>query len=231
MSDVAVVLQARMGSTRLPGKVLRRIGRSSVLARCIRRLRAADVGPVIVATTREPADDAIAREAARMGCDVLRGETDDVLARFIAAADAAGARVIVRATADNPAVDIGTTRRVLEAMARHGAEYGMEEGLPCGAATEAIAAETLRRLAVLTAEPADREHVTLFVKRHLFAFATVMPDAPGEVRRPDLRLTVDTGDDFSFMQRVLLEADEGPAPAPLPAIIHAADRWLGRVAA
>jgi spore coat polysaccharide biosynthesis protein SpsF (cytidylyltransferase family) len=73
--------------------------------------------------------------------------------------------------------------------------------------------------------------VTLYVKRHPLAFASVRPDAPARIRRPDLRLTVDTADDLGFMQHVLLDADNGSQPAPLPAIIDAADRWLARKAA
>jgi spore coat polysaccharide biosynthesis protein SpsF len=231
MTDALFVLQARMGSTRLPGKVLRRLGQHSLLGHCIRRLVAADAGPVVVATTREPLDDAVVAEASRYGCDVVRGATDDVLARYILAARSRDCRYIVRATADNPAVDIGSTARLVAALERVDAEYGLEEGLPYGAAVEVVAKATLCRLAGLTADPQDREHVTLFIKRHLSDFKTVMPQAPPDVRRPDLRLTVDTPADASFMEQILARVDRLVRPAPLVDIITEADRVLMRSAA
>lgn len=223
MRRAAVILQARMGSTRLPGKVLRMLGTRTLLAHCVRRLEAAAVGPVIVATTCLPADDAVAEEADRLGCQVYRGEQDDVLARYIGASQMVPTRYVVRATADNPAVDIGSAGRLLHAVEHAGAEYGVEQGLPYGGAVEVIASGTLRRLADLTVDPADREHVTLFVKRHKFAFFSLTPDAPAEVRRPDLRVTVDTLEDAAFMANVLDRVDADAAPAPLADIIAAID--------
>lgn len=231
MRPAAIVLQARSASTRLPGKVLRTLGRHSLLGHCIRRLLAARVGPVIVATTADPADDAVESEAERFGCAVFRGSSEDVLARYVGAADMAGALYIVRATADNPAVDIDGPARLLEAARSGLAEYGIEQDLPFGAAVEVVAAETLRRVAELTSDPADREHVTLYLKRHLSAFRSVTPAAPPEVRRPDLRLTVDTLEDLSFMQAVIERADREAAPAPLTRIIAAADELMARRAA
>ena len=148
-----------------------------------------------------------------------------MLARYVAAADLVESRYVVRATADNPAVDIGTTSRVLAAVEHAGAEYGVEEDLPYGSAVEVIASDTLRRLAGIATDPSDREHVTLFIKRHMPAFLCVTPPAPIEVRRPDLRLTVDTAADAGFMRTVLGRVDRGPEPAPLTEIIAEAD-WL-----
>lgn len=231
MSRALIVLQARMGSTRLPGKVLHRFGRHTLLGHCIRRLVAAEAGPVLVATTRELIDDAVEAEAGRYGCGVVRGDTDDVLARYILASGTMECRYVVRATADNPAVDIGCTSRLVAEVERMDAEYGIEEGLPYGAAVEVIAKDTLRRLAALTSNRQDREHVTLFIKRHLLAFRAVTPLAPPDVRRPDVRLTVDTPADAEFMQAVLARVDRGEAPAPLVDIIAEADRVLMRNAA
>ena len=223
MIRAAVVLQARMGSTRLPGKVLKPLGPFTLLGHCIRRLQAAAVGPVIVATTCEPADDAVVAEAEQFGCQAYRGSTSDVLARYIGAASLVPSRYVIRATADNPAVDIGSAGRLLRACEHTGAEYGIEQALPYGGAVEVIASGTLRRLADLTVDPADREHVTLFIKRHRFAFFSIAPDAPAALRRPDVRLTVDTLEDAVFMANVLDRVDTGGAPAPLEAILSAID--------
>ncbi len=228
MTSLVIALQARMGSTRLPGKVLAPLGRHTLLAHCIRRLQAADIGPVIVATTCDSADDAVEREARRYGALVHRGSVDDVLARYVGVLDEFGGRFVIRATADNPAVDSDSPRRLLEAALRHNAEYAVDHGLPCGSATELVAGDTLRRLAALTTDPGDREHVTLHIKRHAAHFRTSVVQVPADLRRSDLRFTVDTPDDLAFMRRVLEKVDDGPSPAPLTAIIAAADAVIRR---
>lgn len=226
VTDVVVVLQARMASTRLPGKVMTLLGAHTLLAHCIRRLQASVVGPVVVATTKGLEDDVVEAEARRLHCEVVRGSTDDVLARFVMASDAVPSRWVVRATADNPAVDIDSVSRLLRALDESGAEYGLERGLPYGGAVEVVAATTLHRVAELATNDYDREHVTPYIRRHADPFRTVTPDAPLDVRRPDLRLTVDTAEDLDFMRRVLRQAGAGSGPTPLRTVIAAADAVL-----
>ncbi len=228
MTSLVIALQARTGSTRLPGKVLAPIGRHTLLAHCIRRLQAADIGPVVVATTQEPGDDAVETEARRYGALVYRGPSDDVLARYVGVADEFGGRYLVRATADNPAVDVDAPGRLLKALLAAKAEYAHEKGLPYGAGVEIVAADTLRRVERMATAPADREHVTLFIKQQAPWFRLAETTVPGDLRRPDLRFTVDTAEDLQFMRRVLEKVDDGPHPAPLTAIIAAADAVIRR---
>ncbi len=231
MTSLVIALQARVGSTRLPGKVLERLGRHTLLAHCVRRLQSADIGPVIVATTTEPGDDAVEAEARRYGAQVYRGPSDDVLGRYVGVVNEFGGRFVVRATADNPAVDVDAPARLVKSALQTGAEYAVEQGLPYGAAVELISADTLRRLEQMTTNADDHEHVTLFVTRNLSRFRTAVTLAPMDLRRPDLRLTIDTPDDLAFMRRVLEKVDDGPDPAPLMAVIAAADAVIRRVKA
>ena len=105
----AIVLQARMGSTRLPGKALAPIAGRSILAHCLERLQARSGLPVVLATTTLPDDDVLCDEARALGVAVVRGPADDVLGRFASPPSTLGLRVVIRATADNPAVE--STRR------------------------------------------------------------------------------------------------------------------------
>jgi len=222
--ETLVILQARTGSSRLPGKVLSRIGDRSILAHCVGRLLAAGVGDVVVATTGAPQDNAVVEEARRCGVRATRGPEHDVLARFIEALPSAEPRVVVRATADNPAVDIGAPARVVSLLRTIGADYVVEPDLPCGAAVEAVTVAALRTAHRLAVTPADREHVTPFIRRHRARFRNVLVAAPVTIRRLDLRLTVDTAGDLEYMRRVFAAAEATVEPVPLTALIAAADR-------
>jgi spore coat polysaccharide biosynthesis protein SpsF len=224
---VPVILQARMGSRRLPGKVLSEIAGRPLIEHCIDRLVRASVGPVILATTDQPADDGLVRLAERFGIRVCRGPEDDVLQRFGLVADYLDARFFIRATADNPAVDIDAPARVVAAIESAGADHVVEAGLPVGAAVEAVRTAALYQAVAQARTPYDREHVTPFLYRNPGRFLALRPDAPPPLRRPDVRLTVDTSADLAFMRQVLSRAAAKGEPASLAAIIAAADE-IGR---
>jgi spore coat polysaccharide biosynthesis protein SpsF len=213
MSTAAIILQARMASKRLPGKVLARLGDRTILSHCIRRL-AVSGHPIVVATTRSPEDDGVVAEARQLGAEVFRGAEHDVLSRFIGAARAFGVATIVRATADNPFVDDQATGRVLPVLTRSSADHAVELALPIGAAVEAVTLDALERAQALVTEPSDREHVTPFVRRD-GRFRAIRLLAPPALRRPTLRLTVDTHEDLEFARAIVAACD---AADPIPAL-------------
>jgi spore coat polysaccharide biosynthesis protein SpsF len=219
-----VVLQARVGSSRLPGKVLTEIAGQTILAHCIRRLVAANVGEVIVATTTRPEDAAVVAEAQRVGVRAIRGPVDDVLSRFaLAVVDWQGPYVF-RATADNPAVDIDSPGRVLKVL-EGGADYCVEEGLPVGAAVEGMRTDALREAASAAHSAYDREHVTPYLRHNPGRFRVCPAPAPPECYRPRLRLTVDTREDLSYVKSLLEQAGAGERLVPLRDVIALADRY------
>jgi spore coat polysaccharide biosynthesis protein SpsF (cytidylyltransferase family) len=221
---VPVILQARTGSTRLPRKALAPILGRPLIEHCLRRLLQADVGPVYLATTTRPEDDVLSDLAGAIGVAVVRGPEDDVLQRFVMVADYLDARFLIRATGDNPAVDMEAPRRVIDAILATGADHVVERGLPMGAAVEGVRTAALYQAAAQTTAPYDREHVTPFLYRTPARFAAVAPLAPRALRRPDLRLTVDTPEDLEAVRSILERAGEpGGFEAPLAAIIAAAD--------
>ena len=219
---VGIILQARFNSTRLRGKALASVGGVSVLKRCLTRLRQSDAGHVVLATTERPEDDALAIVARRMGVDVFRGSTDDVLSRYVDAAMWHDFDVVIRATGDNPAVDIDAPRRLIGVMHRDRADYACEDGLPYGAAVEIISTSALARAAALATRVEDREHVTTFIKLHPSTFRVTWASAPRPLRRPDVRLTIDTAEDLAFMRRVFARARS--AEPSLADLIAAADQ-------
>lgn len=228
MTGTAIVVQARVASSRLPGKALAPIGARSILAHCLVRMRLANIAPVVLATTTKAEDDALVEVAARYGARVIRGPEHDVLKRFALAARELGVDTIVRATADNPAVDIEAVRRTVAALRSLDADHAVESDLPYGAAVEAVTTQALFRADAEATDPADREHVTTFIRRDASAFRALTVAAPFHLRRPDLRMTVDTPDDLLYMRR-LSESLGGWCSEPeLAEVIAAADAWSAR---
>lgn len=162
------ILQARMGSTRLPGKVLMDLGDRPVIAHCIgRAARTAGVDAVCVATGDQPSDDPIAEFVhARTTAALFRGSPDDVLGRYLGAARATQADVILRITCDCPLIDPGVTARVVAAQAA-GADFAtnnMPPSFPHGLDCEVFTRELLECAAAEAVDAFDREHVTPWMR-------------------------------------------------------------------
>ena len=214
-----ILLQARLGSTRLPGKALEPVGGCSILERCLRRLIAGGVAHVVLATTHASEDDALAAIAARLGVPVFRGAEHDVLQRFAVAAEIFGFDPVIRATGDNPAVDIQAAGRVLAALRSTGADYVVETGLPLGACVEGMTASALRDAASAAIDPYDREHVTTFLRRRTDLFRVHTVPAPVSLHRPSLRLTIDTPADLASVRELFFRAGgDEPSLAELIAV-------------
>lgn len=204
MRTVAII-QARMGSTRLPGKVLERVGEWTVLGHTVARARAIPgVDEVVVATTRSDADVAVVREAERLGARWWRGSEDDVLSRYVGAARASGADAIVRITSDCPLLDPDASGLVTAALiAGEGADYAsntIERRYPRGLDTEAFTRGALERAAEQAAAPREREHVTPFIYEHPESFR--LRSVRGEVDHSRHRWTVDTAEDLQLVREV-----------------------------
>jgi spore coat polysaccharide biosynthesis protein SpsF len=223
----AVVLQARMGSARLPGKVLSVVGGRSIVAHCVTRLGARSGLPVILATTDRPEDDVLAGAAGELGVPLVRGSSADVLGRYVLASSTFGLTHVVRATADNPAVDLDAPRRTLDLLCRTGVGYVGEVGLPIGAAVEACTVEALRLADRAAIDPYDREHVTPFLRRDQ-RVASLEALAPAPLRRADIRLTVDRADDLATIRDIFDTIGTHAGRAPLSAFIEAADHVRAR---
>jgi spore coat polysaccharide biosynthesis protein SpsF len=219
-SRAGILLQARLASTRLPGKALEHIEGRPLLEHCLRRLVSAGVARVVLATTMLEEDGVLCDLATRLGVAVYRGSDADVLGRMARAAEAFDLDPVIRATGDNPAVDIDAPGRALAALRSLHADYVCEDGLPHGAAVEAVTREALVRAAREARDPDDREHVTTWVKRRGDLWNLAFPAAPAPLRQPELRLTVDTPADLAYVRSLFARA--GAEIPSLRALIDAA---------
>ncbi len=219
---VVAIIQARIGSSRLPGKVLEDLAGRSMLARVIDRLLAARrVDEVVVATSTAPGDDAVVREAGRWGCGVHRGSEADVLQRYAQAARGFRAEAIVRVTADCPLLDPSVVDQVIDALGLD-VDYASNthtRTYPRGLDVEALHRDTLERLDRLATSSAAREHVTAFVMEQpgLFRCRSVL--ARGD--DSDLRWTVDTEADLATIRSLYTNLAEVRERRPYGEVVAA----------
>ena len=199
------VLQARMSSTRLPGKVMRDLRGRPMIDRQIERLRRAEtLDRLVVATSDDPSDDPLAEHLQAEGVGVFRGPLADVLARFAGATDRFGpAEHVVRLTADCPLTDWRVLDLVVRRHFEHGNDYTSNDLIrtfPHGLDVEIVRAEVLALADREATLPAEREHVTPFVYNRPDRFR--LGCVTQAVDRSAERWTVDTANDFAFVRRV-----------------------------
>lgn len=210
MTSPLLIIQARMGSTRLPGKALSDLGGRPVLAWVVRAAQQADVGRVVVATSDGPADDRIASLAAELGTAVTRGSEDDVLGRFLLTADEHGGQDVIRLTGDCPLLDPTIIRAAAAAYGEANVDYLSTitpRSLPRGLDVEVVSVGALR-LADRKASGPDRSHVTSWLYREpgrvRIAGLTFQP------RADDLRVTLDTPEDARAMEEIVRHLGDRP---------------------
>ena len=214
---IVAVIQARMGSTRLPGKVLKPIAGAPLLWHIVHRLKRSQlIERIAIATSTNPRDDAIVEWAKANAVPVVRGPEDDVLARFARAAELLDADIVVRVSSDAPFVDAGFVDHLLEALIAQNGDYVLlEEGAECGhEGVDPFSRRALDRLMMdAAADPVAREHVTGYFKLHpgFVRIARARPYMP--LAKAGGRLTVDTPDDLAFVEAVhaRMEAKAGEA--------------------
>lgn len=206
------ILQARVGSSRLPGKVLESIAGRSVLEWVVARVAKAQlVDEVVVATSVNPLDSQVETLCRQLCVRCVRGDEDDVLGRFLAAADLTQAERIVRINADNPLID----PQFIDALLREAAEYGgdyisyaLSSGLPvmlCAVSffAECVSYDCLKRAAANITDKHLREHVTLGIYKNPEEYSVTFLPVPRWADSTDFRLTLDTPADLERLRAII----------------------------
>ena len=204
--NVVAIIQARMGSTRLPSKVLEDLAGEPMLARVVNRTRRAKtLDTVVVATTTQPVDDAIVRLCEKQGWPFFRGSEEDVLDRYYQTAAAYEASVIVRVTSDCPLIDAEVIDKVVQRFFSlyPDIDYvsnGMQRTFPRGLDVEVMSFAALERAWQEDNNPAWREHVTPYIRRHPEKFK--IRNVANDVDYSHMRWTVDTIEDLTFVRKI-----------------------------
>jgi spore coat polysaccharide biosynthesis protein SpsF len=225
---VVAVIQARMGSTRLPGKVLKLIAGKPLIWHIVHRLKACHLlEDIAVATTVNPADEAIVEWCNHEGVTVVRGPEDDVLARYATAAEKLDADIIVRVSSDAPFIDPSFVDHLVATLIEQDGDYVlMEDGAECAhEGVDPFSRRALDRLMMDAAnDPAAKEHVTGYFKLHP-DFVKIVRAAPWPpLAKKSGRLTIDTPDDLAFVQAVHSRIDARAGEASLADLLALLER-------
>lgn len=201
---VQIVIQARMGSTRLPGKVLKPIMQKPLLGYLIERLRRVmHPHSLLLATTTNFQDDILETFAKKQKIPVFRGSEEDVLDRYYQACCKFPAEIIVRITSDCPLMDPAIVDKAIDLLQKKAVDYvsnAQHRTYPRGMDVEVFTFRALKKAMEQATSPSDREHVTPYIYHHPDEFSLANLTYPKDLS--DYRLTVDTPEDFLLISKI-----------------------------
>jgi spore coat polysaccharide biosynthesis protein SpsF len=202
-----LILQARMGSTRLPGKAMMPLAGKPLLERVLERVkRCRRVDLIVLATTTKSEDDPLCELAKRNGVEVYRGSEKDLVDRYYQAALLYKADLVVRLPADNPVVEPAEIDRIIEHHLQSDDDFSanthsiLDNGYPDGLGAEVFTLQKLKEVWEKASDPRNREHPHTYFYEHPERYRIGTVRCPKEFSRPDLVLDVNTREDYEFMK-------------------------------
>lgn len=204
---IVATIEARMTSSRLPGKVLLDAAGKPMLQHLINRLRAVpSINSIVLATTINAADDVLVEFASRHDVLVYRGSELDVMGRVIGAARLAQADVVVEITGDCPIIDHDIVEQTIQMYLHNDAVYvsnGHIRSYPDGMDTQVFSLDALIQSSAITNTPLDREHVSLHIRNNPALFPKLTLIAPPSLHWPELGLTLDEEADYKLLKKII----------------------------
>ncbi|MFT4552878.1 MAG: spore coat polysaccharide biosynthesis protein SpsF [Chlamydiales bacterium] len=221
--EIVLIHQARMMSTRLPGKVLLEIDGRPLIEYSLERLRQApSICKIVVATTNNPKDEAIVEYCKSHDIDFYRGDEDDVLSRYYEAAKAYQADYIIRTTSDCPLIDPDVIEKIIKAyFDAENADYAsnmLKETYPLGMCVEIFSMEILEEAYQKATERYEKEHVTPYIYMHPEKFSLLSVEQDEDLSFH--RWTVDTVQDFNFVEKVIFHLKEKENPFSMKTVLE-----------
>ena len=205
MKTVAII-EARMTSTRLPGKIMLPVLGKPTLELLIERLKRSKLlDKIVIATTKNSTDDIVEHLADRIGVGCFRGSEDDVLDRVLCAAHAYEADVIVEITGDSPLIDPNILDQVVRIYLKNNLDYvsnDLKVTYPHGMDVQVFSTAVLEKVARLTQDPIDHEHVSLYIYEHPEIFSLVNIESNLPEKYWNARLCLDTKEDFQLIKAI-----------------------------
>ena len=207
MTKIVATIEARMTSSRLPGKVLMHAAGITMLEHLVRRLKVVQsINQIILATTINDADLPLIELAKQLNISYFRGSEKNVMERVINAANSISGDVVVEITADCPIIDPEIVEQTISMFKVHKADYvsnALIRSSPDGMDTQVFSLDTLKRSSKMTNDPLDQEHVTLHIRNNPKIFSHVHLIAPPEIYWPELGLTLDELSDYKLIKKII----------------------------
>lgn len=204
---VVAIIEARMTSSRLPGKVLMKAAGKSMLEHMINRVRnVSRIDEIVVATTTNQTDDPIEALAKLLGVSYFRGSEDNVMERVLDAGKHANANIIVELTGDCPIIDPSIISLVLNTYLHNESSYVSNAHIrsyPDGMDVQVFSLDVLQQSYELVTTDLEREHVSLHIRNHPELFLHTHIVAPDNLFWPELGLTLDEKDDFELLKKII----------------------------
>ena len=213
MTKIDCIIQARMGSTRLPGKVMMKVDETNtILSHVINQLKnSKKIDKIIIATTNLQEDDIIVNHAKILKTDLFRGNAVDVLDRYYQCAKKFSSEIIVRITADNPLIDPNIVDNVINQFLKNSFDYitnANPRTYPYGTEVEVLSFEALEKASNNAKKPSEREHVTPYFHNNKEEFK--ISNIKFTENLSHLRWTVDRENDLKFVKKIISEIKSRP---------------------
>jgi spore coat polysaccharide biosynthesis protein SpsF len=203
---IIAIIQARVGSTRLPGKVLKKISKKPVIWHVLNRVRLSKkIDDVIVAIPSTAENDILEDFIKKLKFSYFRGSEEDVLSRYYNTASRFNGEIIVRITSDCPLIDPEVVDMVIQEHINSNADYTsntIKRTFPRGLDTEVFNYNTIEAAYNKARKDYEREHVTPYIYENPEVFTLNSIEAKGKLNRPDLRLTLDTKEDLRLIREI-----------------------------
>ena len=212
MVSVTAIIQARMGSTRFPGKSLRPIAGLPLLEHIIIRLKQVpEIDLILLAIPEKESEAPLVELSHQLQVPVFQGSEDDVLGRFIKAGESVQTEHVVRVCGDNPLIDMPLSSSLIQAHLSDNADYTIpDDPVPLGSSCEIIRFETLKKIGKLAKSSIYREHVTTWFHDHPSDFKIKRVNPPDYLKGSSFRLTIDTETDFLLIDELFKNLPHSP---------------------
>ncbi len=196
---VVAIIQARMGSTRLPGKILEKIGDKPLLEILVNRLKKSQfIDDIVIATTSNKNDDVVEKFSQNLNINYYRGSEENVLGRYVESAKKFNADVVVRITGDNPLTDIDLIDKLIDAHFKFNSDYTYCLDTPLGVSAEIINSNILKEISLKADLDYEKEHVTPYIRSHSEKYKILKFNS--NLKHQYIRLTVDTNEDLDLIK-------------------------------
>jgi len=203
---IVAIIEARMGSTRLPGKHLKKILGKPVLELLVERIKKTpSINEIVLATTTQKRDDILEKLAQRINIKCFRGSEDDVLGRVLATAQSTQTDLIVETLGDCPLTDPKLIEQCIQVFLQNDYNYvsnSLKRTFPDGFDVQVYPTKVLAEVDSLTNDPVDREHVTPYIYQHPKKYKIKNISARGDLHWPELGITLDTIEDFGLIKAI-----------------------------